>query len=162
MSIFLKIQDTVDGKLGSVYLTFEGRRYEVPGVQKIEAHDSVKERTMRTIGTVKTQTAVAGVEGSGSLTIQYYAIAIFGKIIDTYRRTGVLEPFDLMIINYDKGTGIGRRSVSFSNCTLCGDVPLAALDSTIDAALTIDLQFKYDEFGIIEDFSEPTAIGRES
>ena len=52
----------VDGKLGSVYFTIDGRRYEVPGIQKIEAHDSVKERSMRTVGTVKTQTAVAGVE----------------------------------------------------------------------------------------------------
>lgn len=161
MSIFLKIQDTVDGKLGSVYFTIDGRRYEVPGVQKIEAHDTVKERSMRTIGTVKTQTAVAGVEGSGSLTIQYYAIATFGKIIDEYRRTGVFKPFDMLIVNYDKGTGIGRRSASFTNCTLCGDVPLASLDSTIDDALTIDVRFKYDEFSIIEDFTEPTAIGRD-
>ena len=38
MSIFLKIQDTVDGKLGSVYLTIDGRRYEVPGIQKIDGH----------------------------------------------------------------------------------------------------------------------------
>ena len=50
MSIFLKIQDTVDGKLGSVYLTIDGRRYEVPGIQKIEAHDVVKERTLKHCG----------------------------------------------------------------------------------------------------------------
>ena len=162
MSIFLKIQGTVDGKLGSVYFTIDGRRYEVPGIQKIEAHDSVKERSMRTVGTVKTQTAVAGVEGSGSLTIQYYAVATFGKIIDSYRRTGELKPFDMLIVNYDKGTGLGRRSASFTNCTLYGDVPLAILDSTIDEALTIDVKFKFDEFNIIEDFGEPTAIGREN
>ncbi|MDO4541309.1 MAG: phage tail tube protein [Bacillota bacterium] len=161
MSIFLKIQDTVDGKLGSVYFTIDGRRYEAPGIQKIEAHDTIKERTMRTVGTVKTQTAVAGVEGSGTMTIHYYAVASFGRIIDEYRRTGVFKPFDMLIINHDKGTALGRRSVSFTNCTLCGDVPLAALDSTIDQALTIELKFKYDEFSIIEDFSEPTAIGRE-
>ncbi|HIZ76054.1 MAG TPA: phage tail tube protein [Firmicutes bacterium] len=161
MSIFLKIQDTVDGKLGSVYLTIDGRRYEVPGIQKIEAHDVVKERTLKTVGTVRTQTAVAGVEGSGTMTIQYYAISIFGKIIEKYRREGNFTPFDLLIVNYDKGTGLGRRSASFSNCTLCGDVPLAALDSTIDDALTIDLKFKYDDFYILEDFAEPTAIGRE-
>ncbi|MEG1477984.1 MAG: phage tail tube protein, partial [Clostridiales bacterium] len=85
MSVFLKIQDAVDGKLGSVYFTIEGRRYEIPGIQKIEAHDSVKERSMKTVGTVKTQTAVAGVEGSGSMTIHYYAVATFGRMIDHYR-----------------------------------------------------------------------------
>ena len=36
MSIFFEIQDTVDGKLGSVYLTIDGRRYEVPGIQKLK------------------------------------------------------------------------------------------------------------------------------
>ncbi|MEG1478313.1 MAG: phage tail tube protein, partial [Clostridiales bacterium] len=81
---------------------------------------------------------------------------------DHYRKTGEFKPFDMLIINYDKGTGLGRRSASFTNCTLYGDVPLATLDSSIDDALTIDVKFKYDEFQIIEDFSAPTAIGREN
>lgn len=161
MSVFLKIQDAVDGKLGSVYFTIDGRRYEVPGIQKIEAHDSVKERTMKTVGTVKTQTAVAGVEGSASITMHYYAVTTFGKMIEEYRRTGRFKSFDMLIINEDKETGLGRRSASFTNCTLSGDVPLAALDSTIDDALTITLNFKYDDFQIIEDFSENPAVGRE-
>ena len=116
---------------------------------------------MNTVGTVRTQTAVAGVEGVGTMTIHYYAVAMFGKIIENYRRTGTMVPFDLLIVNYDKGTGLGRRSSSFSNCTLCGDVPLAVLDSTIDDALTIDLKFKYDDYRVLENFTEPKAIGRE-
>ena len=161
MSIYLKIADAVNGKLGSVYFTVDGRRFEVPGIQKIEAHDTMKERSMTTVGTVKTQTAPAGVEGEGSMTIHYYAVSTFGAMIENYRRTGRFTPFDILIINEDRGTNLGRRTTSFSDCVLTGQVPLAVLDAETERALTIELHFKYGEYRVIEDFNAPTAIGRE-
>jgi hypothetical protein len=161
MSLYLKIQDTVNGKCGSVYFTIDGRRFEVPGIQKIEAHESIKERTMTTVGTVKTQSALSGVEGSGSMTINYWAVSIFGKMIDKYRKTGVYDTFDILVINEDPANSIGRRSVSFSGCVLSGDIPLAVLDATSDDSLTVDISFKYDDYAAIDDFSEPVNVGRE-
>jgi hypothetical protein len=161
MSIFLKIQDTINGKKGSVYFTIDGRRFEVPGIQKIEAHDTIKERTLNTIGTVKTQSAISGVEGSGSMTINYYAVSTFGKMIEKFRSTGVYETFNILVINEDPSTSLGRRSCSFTGCTLSGDIPLALLDATTDDGLTIDVSFKYEDYATMGDFSEPVNIGQE-
>lgn len=161
MSLFLKIQDTVNGRKGSVYFTIGERKIEVAGIQKIEAHDSIKERTFNTVGTVKTQSAPSGVEGSGSMTINYWAVEIFSKMIEEYRKTGKYEVFDILVINDDPATSIGRRSVSFTSCTISGDIPLAALDATSDDALTIDVGFKYQDVEVLEDFIEPTNVGRE-
>lgn len=161
MSIFLKIQDTVNGRRGRVYFTIGGRRYEVPGIQKIEAHDTVKERSMSTIGTVKTQTALAGVEGSGSMTINYYAVSTFGEMMASYRKEGRFTPFDILIVNEDKSTSLGRRSSLFSQCVLTGDVPLALLDATNDDSLTVDIRFKYLEYENLEDFAMPSHVGSE-
>ncbi|MGI6361015.1 MAG: phage tail tube protein [Bacillota bacterium] len=161
MSLYLKIQDAVDGKCGSVYLTISGRRFEVPGVQKIEAHDTIKERTMSTVGTVKTQTAMAGVDGAGTMSINYYAVAIFGEIMEKYRRTGQYEPFDLLIINEDPATSLGRRSVAFTGCVLTGNLPLASLDATTADSLTMEVSFKYEDYTVMEDFGLPQYTGRE-
>lgn len=161
MALFMKIDDGVDGKQGSVYITVDNKVKELPGVQKIEAKDSIAERTMKTVGTVKTQSAAAGVEGSGSLTIHYWAIMIFSEMVATYRKTGVMPTFDLLIINNDPATSLGRRSTAFTDCCLSGDVPQALLDATTDDHLTIDIEFKYSDCSIQDEFSEPAAVGRE-
>ena len=161
MSLYLKIQDSVNGKCGSVYMTLAGRRFEVPGIQSIEAHDSIKERTMNTVGTVKTQSTLSGVEGAGSINMHYFGVRYFADIVSKYRKTGKYEPFDLLVINDDPATSLGRRSVSFLGCTLSGDIPFAALDATNDDSLLIDVSFKYVDVEIQEEFSEPTNVGRE-
>ncbi len=162
MSIYLKIQDAVNGRKGQVYFTIDGRRYEVPGIQKIEAHDTIKERSMNTVGTVKTQTALAGVEGSGTMTVNYYAVSTFGKMMESYRKNGQYTSFDILIVNEDKSTSLGRRSSLFSQCVLSGDVPLALLDATADDSLTIDIHFKYLEYENLEDFTSPANVGSEA
>ncbi len=161
MSVYLKIEDSVNGKQGEAYITLNGIMRELVGLVKIEAHDTIKERTMNNVGTVKTQSAPSGVEGSGTLTINYWAIKIFAEMVKTYRQTGKMPRFDLTIINDDPGTSIGRRSAGFNGCILTGDVPLASLEASSDDPLTIDISFKYNEYVPGDDFSDPANIGRE-
>lgn len=159
--LFLKIEDAVNGRLGSVYFMIDNTCLEVAGIQKIEAHDTIKERTMNTVGTVRTQTALSGVEGEGSLTIHYYAVSVFSNMMKKYRNQGRFAPFRIVVVNEDNGTGLGRRIISFNGCTLAGDVPLAALNATINDALTFDIRFKYEDYNVLEDFSGQPATGRE-
>ena len=161
MGTYLKIADAVNGKQGEIYFTIDGQRIHVPGVQKIEAHDTIKERTLNTIGTVKTQTGVAGVEGSGTMTVQYYAIKILGEMVDHYRRTGKYKPFEILIINEDPNTSIGRRSIAYLDVVLTGDVPSSVLDASSEDGLTIDISFKYGDKVVNDNFGAPTAIGRD-
>jgi len=158
--IYLKIDDAVNGKQGSAYITIDGVMYDLPGLQKIEAHDTLKERTMNTVGTVRSQSAPAGVEGSGTLTIQYWAIKIFAGMVNTYRKTGKMPRFDLLVENDDPGTSLGRRSSGFNGCILTGDIPLAALDGNADDGLTIDISFKFDEYVPGDEFANPANVGR--
>ncbi|MEE0775880.1 MAG: phage tail tube protein [Bacillota bacterium] len=161
MSIYLKIADGVDGKQGEAWITVDGVTKELVGLQKIEALDTVNERTMKTVGTVKTQTAMGSVDGSGTMTLHYCALPTFARMIEKYRKTGKITRFDLIIINDDPGTSLGRRSASFTDCVLSGDVPLAVLDATTDEHLTVDLNFKYSDYTQESDFNEPKNIGRE-
>lgn len=161
MSLYLKINDGVDGKQGEAWITTNGITRELVGLQKLEAHDTVNERSMKTVGTVKTQTATAGVDGAGTMSVHYCAIKTFAKMTETYRKTGVMPRFDLVIINNDPATSLGRRSVSFTDCILTGDVPIAALDATTDDHLIIELNFKYSDCSIESEFSDPKNIGRE-
>ncbi|MEG1822940.1 MAG: phage tail tube protein [Clostridiales bacterium] len=158
---YLKIDEVVNGKMGEVYITIGGKMTELVGIQKIEAHDTINERTLKTVGTIKIQTAPAGVDGSGTMTLQYGHIKIFSGMVATYRKTGKMPRFDLTIINNDPAPSLGRRSASFIDCCLSGDVGFAALDADSDDGLTIEINFKYSDSEIMDDFNDFAEIGRE-
>jgi len=158
--IYLKIEDSVNGKQGNAYITIDGQMQDLPGLQKIEGHYTLKERTLNTVGTIKTQSAPAGLEGSGTMTIAYWAIKIFADIVRKYDQTGIMTRFDLLVENDDPGTSLGRRAASFNDCILTGDVPLAALDGTSDDGMTIDINYKFNEYIPGDEFSDPANVGR--
>ena len=158
---FIKIDDVVDGKSGEAWMTQNGVVKELVGLQKVEFHDTINERKLKTVGTVRTQTAPSGVDGAGTMTVQYGHIKTFASMVMEYRRSGKMPIFDLLIINNDPGTSMGRRSVSFEDCRLTGDVPMAALDADSDDGLTCELNFSYSNADIQEEFADISAIGRE-
>lgn len=160
-TIFLKVDETVNGKKGSVYFTIGGRREEVPGVQKIEATRRVSSQTFATIGTTRKQSQLTGLEGSGSMTLNYWLVKRINAMLDEYERTGNFPEWSIMVVNEDVGKTLGTQTVQLFNCKLSGDVPLAKLDATTDDALTIDVSFTFDSSEGLDQFNDPQGVGRE-
>lgn len=57
MSVYLKTQTALTGNKGKPGLLLTALPKNWWDCKKIEAHDTVNERSMKTVGTVKTQTA---------------------------------------------------------------------------------------------------------
>jgi len=161
MSVYLLMRDAVNGKCGSVFLTVDGKRHELAGVQKLSAHDKVSKSTFTTVGTVTEQTKITGVSGTGTLSIHYYANCIFGKLIQAFRKTGVWKEFQLMVVNEDAGTSVGKQSVVFEGCILTGDIPISKLDAHGNDPLLMDFTFSYQNWYALDEFNLPSAVGRE-
>ena len=160
-TIFLKADELVNGKKGAVYFTIDNRRSEMAGIQSIEAHRTVNTSTFATVGTTRNQTRALGVDGTGSMTVNYWMVKIFSAMVDQYEKTGLMPKWDIMIVNEEVGATIGTQTVQLFGCHLTGDVPLAALDASNDEGLTIDVSFAFDRSENLQNFNDPQRVGRE-
>ncbi|OQB15712.1 MAG: hypothetical protein BWY15_00425 [Firmicutes bacterium ADurb.Bin193] len=161
MNSYLKAEDTVNGRIGCVWLNLRGVLSELVGLVKFEAKDNVETSDFKTVGTTKTQTKVKGVSGKGTIEMQYHGVSIFSGIVQKFRQTGVLDTFSLTVENNDPNTSLGVRTVTYTGCTLDGDIPSALLDSSAEDGMTISIGFKYTDCTVLKDFSEPANIGRD-
>lgn len=160
MGKYLLIDDSVDGRQGEAYIDVFGEVSPLLGITSLEITDSLKERTLKQVGTIRTQSKPSGMEGSGKMTLQYHNVSTFSKIIENFKKTGKYEKFNLTVINDDKGTSIGKRTIGVYGCSLTGDIPIGKLDANEESA-TIDVSFKFDSWNTIGDFSKPQNIGQE-
>ena len=159
--IFLKADEQVHGAKGSVFFTIAKRRIEIAGIQSITATQRLATTTFATVGTVTKQNRITGVEGTGTMTVNYWLVKHFTAMIDEYKRTNVPPEWDIMIINEQVGATLGTQTVQLFGCQLSGDVPLAKLDATTDDGLTIDINFTFDSSENLDTFNDPQRVGRE-
>jgi len=160
-TIFLKSDELVIGSKGSVFFTISKRRTEMAGVQRISAERRITTQTFATIGTVNKQTRITGLEGSGSMTVNYWMIKIFRAMISEFEEQGVFPEWDIMVVNEQGGATLGNSTIQLFGCQPTGSVPIALLDATTDDGLTIDIDFTFRSSENLEEFSDPQRVGRE-
>ena len=139
---FLQAKDTISGQEGRAYAIFSGRREEMFYVKNIEATAEKEKAEVKTLGRRGTQHKAIGWSGSGSMTI-YYVTSVFRQMMYDYIKNGRDTYFDIMVVNEDPSSTIGKQVVTLKNVNL-DSVIMAALDTEADA-LEEDVDFTFDD-----------------
>lgn len=159
--MYLKAEEFTNGKDGDMQFIADGIIVPVLGASKFSATTSPKVASRGQIGTRNKQSKITGFENKISLTADYYLIKEIRNWLLEYKKTGKWKKIDLMAINHDKGTSLGRMSTLYKDLVLTDEVPLQKLDESVEDGLTIDLNFIFSDWESMDEFGEVQGVGRE-
>ena len=54
---------------------------------------------------------------------------MFDKLVEDFKNTGILQPFELQVTNEDNASCTGRSEKIYRDCVLDGDVLLSMFDA---------------------------------
>jgi hypothetical protein len=151
--MFLNARDTISGQEGRAYAVINGNVEEMFYVKGIEATAEKTKAEVKTLGKRGTQHKAAGWGGSGSMTI-YYVTSVFRQMMYDYIKNGRDTYFDIVVINEDPNSSIGRQEVTLKGVNL-DSVIMAKLDTDSDT-LDEEVSFTYDDVEIPGIFQAPT------
>lgn len=154
---YLLAKDTVNGAEGKIFITKSGKNIEIAGMRNIQADAEIQSSDMRVIGTRSIQDKPNGVKQTGKGNI-YYGSNLFIDMVLNYINNGVMDEFDIQIVNNDPTTSVGGQIMAFYGCHLTGTIPLAILNDE-EAMLNYDFNFVYTRVARLESFNEPAVLG---
>ncbi len=157
MGNYLLAQDTVNGAEGSVFITLNGKNTQLVGMRNITTQAEIQEADMRVIGTRVTQTKHNGVKMTGRGNV-YYGTPLFLEMLLKYINTGVMDPFNIQIINSDPLASVGQQNLVYYDCKLTGTVPMSILNDE-EAMLNFDFNFSIGRVGKLQAFKAPSKLG---
>ncbi len=147
---YLLAKDTISGQEARAYLEIDGRNELMFYAKSIEAVAKKNKVDVRTIGKRGVQHKTVGWTGSGSMTM-YYATSKFRQLMLDYIKTGVDTYFNMMIINDDPTSDLGRQTVVLKRVNL-DSVKMASFDVKSDT-LDEKIDFTFEEVDILEKFA---------
>ena len=142
--------DAIYGALAECYVTIDGNRYNLMQMVNFDSHFQSNIVDVPILGRITKGHKMTGGSGSWSGTL-HYNTSVFRQWILTYKRTGVLTPFEIQVTNEDESATVGRQTIILKDCLL-DDVTLAKFDAN-DAILDEDLSGTFDDFEMPETFA---------
>ena len=155
--MYLLAKDTVNGAEGKIFVTRNDQQIEVAGMRNITTNAEIQGQDMRVVGTRTIQNKANGAKQTGTGNI-YYGSPLWTDIVLRYINEGVMEQFDLQIINNDPSTTIGSQNMAYYGCELTGTIPLSILNSE-EAMLNYDFNFTYTRVAKLQGFNDPAEYG---
>lgn len=128
---FFNSQDAPSAKLAEFFCTIDGRRYSMINAKKFEAKATVKTKDVPRLGTMIDGKKATGLEIKLTFTV-YKCSPMFDKVIEKFKKTGVLPTFECQVTTEDKATSIGKDTKIYNDCVIDGDVLLSMFDSAGD------------------------------
>ncbi|MDY8046585.1 phage tail tube protein [Paenibacillus polymyxa] len=150
---YLKAGDTISGQEGRAFATINGNVEEMFYVKTLEATAEKEKTDVKTLGKRGTQHKANGWSGSGSMTI-YYTTTRFRQLMLDYIKTGKDTYFDIMIVNEDPSSSIGKQTVVLKSVNL--DSVIMAKVDTDSEVLDEDIDFTFDDVDVPDSFNAPT------
>lgn len=148
----LKAVDTISGQEGKAYATINNQVEEMFYVKTLEATVEKEKAEIKTLGRRGTQHKATGWSGSGSMTI-FYTTTRFRQLMLDYIKNGVDTYFDILVINEDPSSGIGKQTVTLKGVNL-NSVIMAKLD-TDSEALEEEVEFTFEDVDVQDSFGTP-------
>lgn len=146
----MNAMDAVAGSLASAFVTLgDGNRYNLMQLTSFEASMEIKMTEVPVMGRSGKGNKPAGWTGAWKGTV-HYNTSIFRTLLLEYKKTGVLQPFDIQITNEDSASAAGQQTTILTGCLPKGGI-LAKLDADSEI-LDEDLE------GTFDDFEVPTAF----
>jgi hypothetical protein len=153
--MYLKSGDIISGKEGTVTAEIDGNVEVMFYVKNLEATFEKQKSEVNVLGFRGTQHKTVGWTGSGSMTI-FYATSSFRKMAEKYAKTGEDTYFTITVTNNDRTSSIGTQTSVLYRCNLDSTV-IAKMDVD-NTELDEDVDFTFDDFAILEEFTMPTLI----
>lgn len=154
---FLLERDTVNGKLGTAFVTINGQNQELFRAKKVQVDADVQSTDMKAMGTTRIQQKSTGVKQTGSMTI-YYGSDLFTDMVMQYMENGTVTYFDLQVTNNDPTAQVGVQTIVYYGCKLTGTIPLSILDTDSDM-LEQAVTFSYTNARKLSSFTTEPSYG---
>ncbi|WP_337100939.1 phage tail tube protein [Paenibacillus sp. YIM B09110] len=148
---FLNAGDTISGQEGRAYANINGINEEMFYIKTLEASIEKTKAEIKTLGHRGLQHKATGWSGTGSMTI-YYVTTKFRQMMLDYVKTGIDSYFDVVIVNEDPASSIGKQTVTLYNVNL-NKVIIGKLD-TESEALEEELEFTFEGVDIEVPFNK--------
>lgn len=161
MSEYLGAEGFTNGKDGELQFLIDGKVIPILGATKFKAATTPKVASRGQIGTRTKQSKITGFENKIAMTADYYLITEIRKLLINQKRTGAWPKVDMMAVNFDKGTGMGRMCTLYKDLVLTDEVPLQILDEAVDDGLTLELNFVFSYWDSLDEFGKPVHTGKE-
>ena len=75
-------------------------------------------------------------ENKIALTADYYLVGVLTQWLMEFKSTGIWPKIDMMAVNNDKGTSLGRMSKLYKDLVPDGEISLQELDEANETGLT--------------------------
>lgn len=161
MGEYLQGEEFTNGKDGEIQFIKDGLIIPVYGSSKFKASSTPKVITRGQIGTRRLISKPTSFENKITLTADYYMVGVMTDWLLEFKATGKWPKIDLMAVNHDKGTSLGRMSKVYFDLVPDGEISLQELDESNESGLTTELTFKFSDWDSLSNFTLPTNIGRE-
>jgi hypothetical protein len=154
---FLLERDSINGKDGKAFIQRNGQNIELFHLKKLTANGEFQSSDFNVVGTRIIQSKTSGIKYNGSMTV-YYGSPVFLQMLQEYQANRSIPYFNIMVVNNDTSSTVGKQTVVLENCKFSGTVPIAMLDDSQDA-LQEDIAFTYTSFRTINEFNDPESYG---
>ncbi len=149
----MNTQDAISGKHAKAYISIDGRTEELFYAKKLESTIEKNKSDVPVLGRTNVGKKAGGWSGSGTLTV-YYITSIFRDLVRNYIKSGKDFYFDITVTNEDPTSTVGRQTTVLKNCNL-DSISAAQFDATSDDMMEEELAFTFDDYDILEQFTEP-------
>lgn len=147
----LKGYSAISGKEGRAFATIDGENVDLFFSKSISASVEKHKSTVKAIGKRMDGHKTSGGEGTGSMTI-YYMTPYFRRMLREYLDTGVDVYFNMTISNTDLASSAGSQTTLLIDCNL-DSVMIAQLDADSDDPLEEDMDFTFEDYRMLEEFT---------
>lgn len=148
---FINGEQTINGKLGEIWMNLDGEIRLAMEVKKIEAKITISQKEVPVIGDMAPGNKYLGWKGSGTMTC-YYMTSYFRKAMMNYIKTGIAPSLTLTITVDDEGSGRGTERTTLGKVTI-DSIDIAKLDAE-DVVLEESVPFKFSEVLNYEPFND--------
>lgn len=161
MGEYLLNDEFTNGADGEVQFVVAGKLVPVYGSMKLKASATPKTTKRGQIGTRQKQSKITSWENKITMTVDYWVVGLMTDWLKEFERTGKWPKIDLMAINDDKGTSLGRMSKRYYGLVPDGEITLQELDESNESGLTTELTWSFERWDSLSNLSVPNGIGRE-
>lgn len=151
---FLHINDTINGKEGTVTANIQGNIEDMIYVKSLEATLKKKKKELNVLSYRGTQHKTTGWAGTGKIT-SYYVTSAFRKLASEYNKTGKDIYFTITVTNEDATSTLGKQTIVLYYINF-DDIVLAKI-AVDDEVLEEDMSFTFSDFEILDEFGNPVA-----
>ena len=150
MANIMKAKDAVAASIAECYVTIDGNRYNFMHAINLEATVEKTKTEVPILGKTGKGNKASGWKGTGSATF-HYNTSVFRELLTKYKNSGEDTYFDIMVINEDKTSAVGRQTVILKDCNVDGGV-LAKFDTEAEY-LDEEMDFTFEDWEIPEKFT---------